>query len=52
MRVFGANFLAQWLLYSRHRKVYFDNTEGQLKDIGTNKGRYKSGSIGTGAGNK
>jgi hypothetical protein len=36
--------VAQRLQTSRHRKVYFDNTKGQLKDIGTNKGRYKAGS--------
>jgi len=34
--------MAHSLLLSEHRKVYFDNTEGQLKDIGTDKGRYKA----------
>ena len=38
---YGKLALARSLLYWEHRKVYFDNTEGQLKDIGTNKGRYK-----------
>jgi hypothetical protein len=40
--------MAHALLLGVHRKVYFDNTEGQLKDIGTNKGRYKSPATGAG----